>query len=148
MSLTPEQIDLIQESFADIAEAPGEAAAVFYATLFERAPQVRKLFVEDMERQGRKLINTLGVVVSQLDSLDAMMPVLEDLALRHTAYGVRPEDYAPVADALSTMIQTCCRSMPDPDCSAAWMAAYQHLADTMIALGYPHDDMENLPRAF
>ena len=100
MSLTPEQIDLIQESFADIAEAPGEAAAVFYATLFERAPQVRKLFVEDMERQGRKLINTLGVVVSQLDSLDAMMPVLEDLALRHPAYGVRPEAYAPVAEAL------------------------------------------------
>lgn len=134
MLLTPRQIDLIQGSFEDITEAPGEAAAIFYADLFSRAPQVKALFVEDMDRQGRKLINTLGAVVAQLDMLDLLVPMLRDLALRHVAYGVQPKDYAPVGEALGTMISKCCRSMPDPECSAAWLAAYSHLAETMIAL--------------
>ncbi|MEM1362110.1 MAG: globin domain-containing protein [Pseudomonadota bacterium] len=134
MSLTPTQIDLIRASFEDIAEAPDDAASVFYGDLFRRAPEVRGLFVEDMERQGRKLINTLGAVVAQLDMLDLLVPMLRDLALRHVAYGVQPEDYARVGEALATMISTCCKTMPDPDCTEAWTIAYSHLAETMIAL--------------
>lgn len=134
MSLTSQQIDLIRASFEDIADAPDDAASVFYSDLFRRAPEVRSLFVEDMDRQGRKLVNTLGAVVAQLDMLDLLVPMLRDLALRHVAYGVQPDDYAKVGEALGTMITTCCKSMPDPDCTEAWSIAYDHLAHTMIAL--------------
>ncbi|MEM1387021.1 MAG: globin domain-containing protein [Pseudomonadota bacterium] len=134
MSLTQKQIDLIQSSFEDIAEFPGEAASVFYGDLFDRSPHLQALFVNDMERQGRKLINTLGAVVSQLQMFDLMLPEISDLALRHVAYGVQPQDYEPVGAALDTMVLKCCRSMPDPECSEAWAAAYALLAETMIAL--------------
>ncbi|MEM6384528.1 MAG: globin domain-containing protein [Pseudomonadota bacterium] len=143
MSLTQRQIDLIQSSFEDIAEYPGEAASVFYGDLFARSPHLRPLFVNDMDRQGRKLINTLGAVVSQLQMFDLLLPELRDLALRHVAYGVQPEDYVPVGDAMNTMVSKCLRSTPDPECAAAWAAAYSLLAEAMIALSNEDDRVDS-----
>ena len=46
-----------------------------------------------MERQGAKLIQTLEVVVEQLDQWGLLQTAVEDLGIRHAAYGVR--DFAP-----------------------------------------------------
>ncbi len=43
---------------------------------------------------------TLKVAVSGLDNLDELVPVLQQLAKRHVAYGVTADDYTPVGNAL------------------------------------------------
>jgi nitric oxide dioxygenase len=59
--MTPQQIDLVQSSFAKVAAIADAAAATFYARLLEIAPRAKPLFHGDMAEQGRKLMMTHGV---------------------------------------------------------------------------------------
>ena len=53
--MTPNQIALVQTSFARVAPIAATAADLFYGRLFEVAPQVRSLFPEDLrERAGKQ----------------------------------------------------------------------------------------------
>jgi hypothetical protein len=65
--MTPEQVALVQTSFAKVAPVADQAAQIFYDRLFAVAPQVRSLFPNDMTEQRRKLMATLAVVVNGLD---------------------------------------------------------------------------------
>jgi len=46
------------------------------------------------------LMATLGVAFKGLDDLAALVPVLQNLAIRHVDDGVYVEDYTPVGNAL------------------------------------------------
>src|SRR5579863_8022656 len=99
--MNPTQIALLQSSFEKVVPIASDAAALFYARLFETLPEVRPLFKHDMQEQGRKLMATLGTVVRNLDRLDdAVLPAAMRLAIRPVDYGVRPEHYGPVGAAL------------------------------------------------
>ena len=53
--MTPDQIKLVQQSFAKVAPISEQAAVLFYDRLFEIAPSVRAMFPNDMTEQRRKL---------------------------------------------------------------------------------------------
>lgn len=130
--MQPRQITLIQSSFAEVVPLTDEAAALFYRRLFEIAPQTRRLFVNDIEEQGRKLLLTLATVVDALDDIPSIVPAVTALAERHVGYGVRDEHYAAVGAALIAMLRGTLGARFDAETEAAWGAAYQFLADTMI----------------
>ena len=67
--MTPEQITLVQQSFAKVAPISEAASALFYDRLFEVAPSVRRMFPEDMTEQRKKLMGMLAAVVSGLSNL-------------------------------------------------------------------------------
>lgn len=98
--MTPNQIQLIRETFALVAEQPDVAAAAFYQRLFEIDPSLRPLFQSNLEQQGRKLMQMLSAAVRLLDHPESLIPVLENLGRRHTDYGVRDEHYDTVGEAL------------------------------------------------
>lgn len=131
--MTPNDIDLVQASFARVVPIREQAAALFYARLFEIAPEVRPLFKGDMPEQGRKLMTTLGVVVNGLKNLDAVVPAAEALAARHVAYGVRNEHYAPVGEALIWTLEQGLGGDFTPETRTAWLSAYATLSGVMIA---------------
>ncbi len=94
-------ITLVQESFAKVVPIKDAAAEIFYADLFETAPEVKPYFANsDMKDQGSKLMATLGVVVNGLRDLDKIVPVAQKLAIGHVAYGVKAEDYDKVGASL------------------------------------------------
>jgi nitric oxide dioxygenase len=105
--------------------------------LFEIAPQVRPLFKNDMDEQGRKLMMTLSVVVNGLDRLDEIAPVARDLAIRHVAFGVKPEHYALVGAALLWTLGQGLGEKFTPEVEAAWTQAYTTLSGVMIGAAYP-----------
>src|SRR5690606_29205002 len=98
--MNPEQIKLIQESWAKVVPIAPTAAQLFYERLFETAPEVRPLFKTDLKDQGAKLMKMLGTIVARLDHLGELVPAAQALAVRHVAYGVKAEHYAPVGAAL------------------------------------------------
>ncbi|SDE67616.1 globin family protein [Ruegeria marina] len=132
------QISLVQASFAKVVPIADTAAGLFYADLFETAPEVKPYFRgTDITEQGKKLMMTLGTVVNGLHNLDAIVPVAEQLAIRHVAYGVQAEDYAKVgASRLRTLNKGLGDAFP-PEVEAAWTAAYTTLSGVMIAAAYP-----------
>ncbi len=136
MRLDEREADLIRESFRGVAADPVRAAEIFYRRLFEAAPQVRPLFVGDLARQGQMLISTLGVVVAQMQRWDVLAPMVEDLALRHVAYGVQADHYPVVGGALVAMLHDMARPALAAETEAAWAKAYAALSSSMIAAAY------------
>src|SRR5262245_27832463 len=98
--MTSEQIALVQQSFARVAPIADQAATMFYGRLFEIAPQVKPLFPEDLTEQRKKLMATLVTVVGNLHNLDVVLPSASALAKRHIGYGVTPDHYTMVGEAL------------------------------------------------
>ena len=98
--MTPEQVALVQQSFAKVAPISEQAAALFYGRLFEIAPAVKPLFRGDIEEQGRKLMGMLGAVVNGLGNIETILPAASALAKRHVDYGVKAQHYEPVGAAL------------------------------------------------
>jgi nitric oxide dioxygenase len=137
MQLTHDEIDLLRSSFRQLAQAPGQAAALFYDRLFALAPEARRLFPAEMEAQGIKMMSTLGLVVSQLHDLEAMTPVVSALARRHVGYGVRPEHYALIAEPLQYMLHQSLGERCTEEVAAAWAKALAGLSAAMIAAAYP-----------
>lgn len=130
--ITENHIKLVQDSFTQVAPIADKAAEIFYARLFEIAPEVRPLFKADLTDQGAKLMKTLALAVSSLTNLPALVPVVEDLAVRHIDYGVKDEHYAPVGEAL---IYTLDKGLGDSfteEVKEAWLAVYTLLSETMI----------------
>ncbi|MHB0952237.1 MAG: globin family protein [Allorhizobium sp.] len=138
--MTPEDIDLVQSSFAKVVPIREAAASLFYGRLFEIAPEVKPLFKGDISEQGRKLMTTLGVVVNGLKNLEAIIPAAEGLAVKHVAYGVRAEHYPPVGEALIWTLEQGLGDDFTPETRAAWIAAYTTLSGVMIAAGCPNPE--------
>ena len=136
MSLTEQKIDLVQSSFRQVAPIADQAAEMFYARLFEIAPEVRPMFKGDMAEQGKKLMAVLAAVVNGLRDLDRIVPVAERLAVGHLEYGVRPEHYRTVGEALLWTLGEAFGDDFTPDLHEAWGSAYTTLSSAMIAAAY------------
>ncbi|SFL63529.1 globin family protein [Shimia aestuarii] len=136
------QISLVQNSFAKVAPIAPQAAEIFYARLFEIAPEVKPYFTGDMGDQGMKLMTTLGVVVNGLRDLDKIVPVARELAIKHVEYGVQAKDYDPVGAALLYTLKTGLGDDFDAETEAAWTTAYTTLAGVMKDAAYPAETGE------
>jgi hemoglobin-like flavoprotein len=129
--MTPRQIDLVQSSFEDVRPIADTAANLFYKRLFELDPSLRTLFRTNMKEQGRKLMDTLGVIVGHLRWLDRILPGVRALGARHVQYGVKSSDYAVVGQALIDTLQIGLGAGFTAEVAEAWLAAYTLLAKTM-----------------
>ena len=105
----------------------------FYRRLFELDPGLRPLFKGAMTAQGARLMTALGGVVGSLDQLERILPALCALGHRHGAYGVRPEHYATVGEALIWTLEQALGPAFTREMRRAWIDAYGRLAWTMIA---------------
>ena len=100
IAMTPQQIKLVQTSFASVRSIADTAAALFYGRLFELDPSLRRLFHGNMSVQGRKLMAMLEYIVAGLHRPETIMPAVQELGRRHADYGVQEAHYATVGTAL------------------------------------------------
>jgi hemoglobin-like flavoprotein len=135
--MTPDQVKLVQDSFAKVAPISETAAVLFYDRLFEIAPQVRAMFPADMTEQRRKLMMMLAAVVNGLGNLTSILPAASALATRHVSYGAKPEHYPVVGAALLWTLEKGLGDGWTPDIAAAWTTAYGTLSGYMISEAYP-----------
>ncbi len=131
--MMPETIRLVRASFADIAPVSDATVTTFYDRLFTVDPSLRRLFADDLTVQKRALTATLKVAVDGLDRLDELVPVVEQLGIRHARYGVQPADYPLVGGALLWTLEQQLGPKFSPAVRAAWTMVYTLLASTMQA---------------
>jgi nitric oxide dioxygenase len=130
-------ITRVQDSFAKVVPIKDAAAEIFYADLFETAPEVKPYFANaDMAEQGAKLMKTLGMVVSGLRQLDQIVPVAAQLAIKHVDYGVKADDYASVGASLLRTLEKGLGDDFTPEVKEAWTVAYGTLSGAMIDAAY------------
>lgn len=137
--MTPERRQLVKDSWDQVEPVSEVAAALFYGRLFELDPTLRHLFRGDMAEQGRKLMQTLSVVVRGLDRPEEMVPAVEALGRRHGAYGVQDVHYETVKAALLWTLERGLGVALTPAARDAWAEAYGLMATMMkrAAAGVP-----------
>lgn len=131
--MTPQDIELVQQSWKSVVPIKEQAASLFYGRLFELDPMLRPLFKGDMTEQGAKLTTMLNAVITGLTRIETIVPAAQALAQRHVAYGVKPEHYATVGAALLWTLQQGLGPAFTPETEAAWTRTYGVLSSTMIA---------------
>lgn len=138
-NITPRQVELVQTSFEQVAPIADTAAALFYSRLFELDPAIRPMFKAELSDQGRKLMQTLAIVVHGLKALNDVVPAVEALGKRHTGYGVTAEQYQTVGEALLWTLGQGLGDAFTPEVRDAWTTAYTIVAQTAIGAGYSHN---------
>lgn len=133
MQLTPEQIRLIKNSWTGFRGInPALIGDVFYSKLFLEQPALRRLFPKDMEEQYKKLIHMLSTIVARLDHLDDLAADIASLARRHVQYGVKPDHYKPVGNALLWTLEQGLGKNWNEDVKEAWTCCYAILSGAMM----------------
>lgn len=133
-------ITLVQESFEKVKPIAGPAAEIFYSKLFELDPALKPLFPTDKEgamiEQGNKLMTMLGAAVAGLSNLDALIPVLKNLGVRHVDYGVKQSHYETVGAALLGTLDAGLGADFTPEVKDAWTSVYGTMSSVMIGAAY------------
>jgi len=129
--LDANQIILVQSSWSKVIPNAGAAGESFYKRLFEVAPSTEELFSDEIEDQGRKLIQMITAAVINLNDLDRLVSVMKDLGNRHVGYGVQDEHHGSFVTALMGMLEQELGDAFTDDVKTAWNEAYMLLAGVM-----------------
>jgi nitric oxide dioxygenase len=89
-----------------------------------------------MREQGKKLLTTLAFVVRSLHAPDKILQPAKNLAVKHIAYGVKPEHYTLVGNALLRTLKKGLGAEFTPEVRAAWVEAFRMLATVMKEAAY------------
>ena len=114
----------LQQSVALLPMGDLAPADEFYKRLFELAPEVRPLFKTDMDLQAKKFSDTLAWVIANIEHPHELCQALRTLGARHTGYGVKIDQYAPVGSALIWMFQHTLGDRFTPEMEDAWLEFY------------------------
>ncbi len=127
---------LVKNSWAKVAKIDQLVVGnIFYTKLFLDTPELRHLFKGGLEEQSKKLLTMLTVVVRGLDKLDALKAAIQQLAIRHTGYGVKEEHYAKVGVALIFTLEQGLGNAFNDATKEAWVKCYTILSGIMMNAG-------------
>lgn len=127
-------VSAVRDSFDLLLARSDEFARRFYEHLFADFPDTAPLFEHvDLVRQRKKLFAMVTLVVTHLDRVDLVHPVLRELGARHLGYGVPDAFY----DAfVSTFLRTLGESLPalwSRELATSWRQALEQICQVMMA---------------
>jgi NAD(P)H-flavin reductase/hemoglobin-like flavoprotein len=123
----------LKESWSQVTSYGEQVPLRFYSRLFVLAPQARELFPLSMVGQRDRFVVAMGRTVAHVDRLDRLRPYLEQLGRDHRRYGVLPEHYQPVGEALMATLADFLGPEWTPELAEDWERAYQLVASIMVA---------------
>jgi nitric oxide dioxygenase len=138
--MTPEQLRMLKQCFSRIEPHSRKLSAVFYERFFAEAPQLRKLFGNDINAQHVKFMKVVAEMVrlpllsfpaTGIKDAEAYVPGSYWGGMLHGALGVRLEDFAPMKKALLWALVNCPEIEVTPAERDAWAAGYDVLVKAM-----------------
>jgi hemoglobin-like flavoprotein len=132
--LTAEEIGHVRSSFDMVFANASDMTTTFYNRVFELAPECRPMFRDDMDVLKRDFIATLAVLVGSLDQMTGLMSSTDILGRNHARYGVKPEHYPVVGEALLWTLARGLGPQWTDEVEQAWRKVYGIIAQRMIAI--------------
>lgn len=131
--MSDHEIAELTASLEELLKGCDVFSTTFYDDLFEKHPDLRKLFSSDnMLRQGRLVVYTIRTAIRKLKEPHEFREVVHELGLRHGGYGVKPETYAPQRESLVVGLKTVLKAKLTPSCEAAWVKLHILMSEVMI----------------
>ena len=138
--MTPEQVDLVRHSFDAMWPVRRKLADIFYARFFELAPDAKRLFPSDMERQHLKLMDSIAAIVGALDKRDLFQSIISHTGRQHAQFGARATHFVAFGDALIWGLETQFGAAFTPQLKEAWIALYRDVASEMLRVAQPRSN--------
>jgi hemoglobin-like flavoprotein len=120
--VTPEQTELVRQSFDAIWPVRRKLADQFYRRFFELAPDAQALFRSDMERQYLKLMDMIAAIVGTLDKREMFQSVISHSGRQHAQFGAKPLHFAALGDALIWGLEQQLGAAFTPEMKEAWIS--------------------------
>ena len=131
--MTPDQLELVQSSYAKLGDGARLMAMDFYRRLFEADPSAQALFSLGPDIMSVKFTDELDAIVQAITDFESFAPRVRALAARHVGYGVQTRHYHAVGQALIGALAARLGADWDDALEAAWRRAYNLVAEVMMA---------------
>ncbi len=132
---TEKEIALVHQSFDDLRPHLEPTSIHFYEVLFRRAPELRQLFREDLKGQGMRFMNTLSLILENLEHPESDSVDYKELGHLHTALGIHQSHFVPMEDALMESFGKKLGDRFTPTLEQAWRNAYKAFTARLIKEG-------------
>ena len=137
-------IEVLEASFRLVEESCENFPMSFYQNLFREYPEIQPLFAHTaMDQQGNHLFDSLKFVVLNLRKPEVLEQGLKGLGTRHVKYGVLPQHYPMVGNALLITLAAFAGEAWTPEVKQAWVEAYTAITALMLAgADYPESAVQ------
>jgi len=132
MSITDEDIKLVQKCWFSLSNNAQGIYSSFYQRLFEQFPHYRQYFRSDKKVQAEKLMQMINIITNGLEVWEQLEPEIIKLGQYHAGIvDLTAEDYENVSTVL---IEVICeyRGERDPATMLAWQNIFDHISATML----------------
>lgn len=133
-ALSRNTIQLVKLSVPALVAHGTEITRNMYQRLFQD-DHIRELFNHSNQGEGGAQVHALAKAIlayaSNIDNLEALVPMVERIAYKHIGYHILPEHYPYVARALLAAIEDVLGDAATDDVMAAWGEAYWFLAEIL-----------------
>jgi nitric oxide dioxygenase len=105
--------------------------------MFGNHPELLNIFNHANQKQGRQQRALAGAVYAAamyIDNLEAILPVVEQIANKHRSLGIKPEHYPIVGKHLLLAIKDVLGDAATEEIMDAWAEAYSIIADAFISV--------------
>jgi nitric oxide dioxygenase len=133
--ISQQTIDIVKSTAPVIKEHGKAITSRMYEIMFDTHPEVKSQFDMSAQANGTqpaKLATAVYAYAAHIDDLGALKSAVDQIAHRHVATHVLPEQYPIVGECLLKAIQDVLGDAATSEVVTAWTEAYQALADILI----------------
>jgi nitric oxide dioxygenase len=130
-------IDVIKSTVPVLKEHGTTITKRFYQMMFENHPELKNIFNQTNQRKGdqpKALANTVYAAALYIDQLEAILPVVKQIAQKHRSLNIKPEHYPIVGENLLRAIKDVLGDAATDEIISAWEKAYGVIADVFISV--------------
>ncbi|MDQ1003226.1 nitric oxide dioxygenase [Neobacillus niacini] len=128
----------IIKSTVPVLEKHGETITTrFYQLMFGNHPELLNIFNHANQKQGKQqkaLAGTVYAAAQYIDNLEAILPVVNQIAHKHRSLGIKAEHYPIVGKHLLLAIKDVLGEAATDEIIDAWGKAYGVIADVFISV--------------
>lgn len=131
--LSQSTIDIVKATAPVVAQTGPALTAHFYERMFSHNPELKDIFNMSNQRNGDQreaLFNAICGYAANIENLEALLPVVEKIAHKHTSFMITAEQYQIVGGHLLGTIDELLS--PGQEVLDAWGEAYGLLANIFI----------------
>ncbi|WP_425335407.1 NO-inducible flavohemoprotein [Salipaludibacillus daqingensis] len=135
--LDAKTIETVKATVPVLAEHGEAITKRFYEMMFEDHPELKHIFNQANQKQGsqpRALANTVYAAAQYIDNLEAIVPVVKQIAHKHRSLQITPEQYPIVGKYLLLAIKEVLGDAATDEIIDAWEKAYNKIAEVFIQI--------------
>lgn len=135
--LNQRKMDLVKSTVPVLEQYGEKITTRFYQLMFGAHPELLNIFNHANQKQGRQQRALAGAVYAAamyIDNLEAILPVVNQIAHKHRSLGIKPEHYPIVGKHLILAIKDVLGEQATDEIIDAWTEAYGVIADAFISV--------------